>query len=99
MINENSLVNKREGEPLLNVDNLRVEIDQQHGKLIPVDGVSFQINAGEIVGVVGESGAVQRLDAYPHEFSGGMRQRKVCLRQRHWCQQESSRADGGPDTA
>ncbi len=57
MTNENSIVNKREGELLLNVDNLRVEIDQRHGKLIPVDGVSFQINAGEIVGVVGESGA------------------------------------------
>ncbi|MFK8081519.1 MAG: ABC transporter ATP-binding protein [Granulosicoccus sp.] len=44
-------------EPLLNVDNLSVEIPLRRGILKPVDGVSFQINAGEIVGVVGESGA------------------------------------------
>lgn len=42
---------------LLSVDSLSVEIPLRRGVLKPVDGVSLQIDAGEIVGVVGESGA------------------------------------------
>ncbi|MFK7858825.1 MAG: ABC transporter ATP-binding protein [Granulosicoccus sp.] len=42
---------------LLSVEELCVEIPLRRAVLKPVDGVSFQINAGEIVGVVGESGA------------------------------------------
>lgn len=42
---------------LLDVEDLCVEIPLRRGILKPVDGVSFQIKAGEIVGVVGESGA------------------------------------------
>lgn len=57
MTNENTSVKSESGELLLDVNNLRVEIDQRHGVLTPVDGVSLQISAGEIVGVVGESGA------------------------------------------
>lgn len=43
--------------PLLKVDDLCVEIPLRHGLLKPVDGVTFDIRPGEIVGVVGESGA------------------------------------------
>lgn len=43
--------------PLLEVDNLTVEIPTRRGTLTPVNGVSLQIDRGEIVGVVGESGA------------------------------------------
>ena len=43
--------------PLLEVDGLVVEIPTRRGTLRPVDGVTFRIDAGEIVGVVGESGA------------------------------------------
>lgn len=42
---------------LLDVRNLRVEIPTRNGVLRPVNDVSFSIATGEIVGVVGESGA------------------------------------------
>jgi len=44
-------------EPLLSVRNLRVEFPTRRGILTALDGVSFDIAAGEILGVVGESGA------------------------------------------
>jgi peptide/nickel transport system ATP-binding protein len=43
--------------PVLSVRNLVVEIPTRQGILRPVDGVSWDIAAGEILGVVGESGA------------------------------------------
>ena len=43
--------------PVLSVRDLVVEIPTRHGVLRPVDKVSYDINAGEILGVVGESGA------------------------------------------
>jgi len=43
--------------PLLEVRALRVEIPTRHGTLVAVDDVSFAIAPGEILGVVGESGA------------------------------------------
>lgn len=43
--------------PLLRVTDLVVEIPTRRGLLRPVNGVSFNVNRGEILGVVGESGA------------------------------------------
>ena len=43
--------------PVLSVRDLVVEIPTRHGVLRPVDHVSYDIAAGEILGVVGESGA------------------------------------------
>jgi len=43
--------------PVLSVRDLVVEIPTRHGVLRPVDNVSYDIHAGEILGVVGESGA------------------------------------------
>src|SRR3974390_99960 len=47
--------------PLLEVRNLRVEFPTRRGTLIAVDDVSFHIAAGEVLGVVGESGAGKSL--------------------------------------
>jgi peptide/nickel transport system ATP-binding protein len=88
------------GAALLEVRNLRIEFPTRRGTLLAVDDVSFSIAPGEVLGVVGESGAgmsqqqarsraiellaatgipapERRIDHYPHQFSGGMRQRVV----------------------
>lgn len=44
-------------EPVLSVRNLRVEFASRRGTLRAIDGVSFDIAKGEVLGVVGESGA------------------------------------------
>ncbi|MFC6673636.1 ABC transporter ATP-binding protein [Marinobacterium aestuariivivens] len=46
---------------LLEVDNLRIEFPTRRGVLTAIDGVSMNIRAGEILGVVGESGAGKSL--------------------------------------
>ncbi len=43
--------------PLLEVKNLRVEFNARRGTLVAIDDVSFDIAPGEVLGVVGESGA------------------------------------------
>ena len=48
-------------EPLLSVRNLRVEFPTRRGTLVAVDDLSFDIAPGEILGVVGESGAGKSL--------------------------------------
>jgi len=48
-------------EPLLTVEQLRVEFPTRHGTLVAVDGVSLTIAPGEVLGVVGESGAGKSL--------------------------------------
>ena len=47
--------------PLLEVENLRVEFPTRRGTLVAVDGISFAIEEGEVLGVVGESGAGKSL--------------------------------------
>lgn len=44
-------------DTVLSIRNLSVEIPTRAGIVKPVDGVSYDIKAGEILGVVGESGA------------------------------------------
>jgi len=46
---------------LLEVRNLRVEFPTRHATLVALDDVSFEIAPGEILGVVGESGAGKSL--------------------------------------
>jgi peptide/nickel transport system ATP-binding protein len=50
-------------EPVLSVRNLRVEFPTRRGTLVAVDDVSFDIAPGEVLGVVGESGAGKSLTA------------------------------------
>ncbi|HSB25398.1 MAG TPA: ATP-binding cassette domain-containing protein, partial [Burkholderiaceae bacterium] len=47
--------------PLLEVSRLRVEFPTRRGTLVALDDVSFSIAPGEILGVVGESGAGKSL--------------------------------------
>ena len=46
---------------LLEVDNLTVEFPTRRALLRALDGVSFHIDPGEVLGVVGESGAGKSL--------------------------------------
>ena len=47
--------------PLLQVKNLRIEFPTRRGTLTAVDDISFDIAPGEVLGVVGESGAGKSL--------------------------------------
>jgi peptide/nickel transport system ATP-binding protein len=47
--------------PLLQVKNLRVEFPTRRGTLLALDDISFEIAPGEVLGVVGESGAGKSL--------------------------------------
>src|SRR5215467_10637903 len=66
-------------EPLLAVEGLCVEFPTRHGTLHAVNGISFAIAPGEVLGVVGESGAgksvtgsaVIRLIDPPGRIAGG----------------------------
>jgi len=48
-------------EPLLRVENLRVELPTRRGVLTAIDDISLAIAPGEVLGVVGESGAGKSL--------------------------------------
>ncbi|MFI5015711.1 MAG: ABC transporter ATP-binding protein [Hyphomicrobiales bacterium] len=50
--------------PLLEVEGLQVDLARRGGALRLVDGVSFRVDAGETVALVGESGCGKSMTAY-----------------------------------
>ncbi|MFC6962020.1 ABC transporter ATP-binding protein [Halocatena marina] len=66
-------------EPLLRVNDLKTQFFTESGVVRAVDGISFDVNQSEIVGLVGESGAgksvaassILRLVERPGEIVGG----------------------------
>jgi peptide/nickel transport system ATP-binding protein len=61
MMSESDPVGAAPREALLQVKNLRIEFPTRRGVLVAVDDISFHINEGEVLGVVGESGAGKSL--------------------------------------
>jgi len=66
-------------ETLLEVDGLSVHIPSARGLVEAVDGVSFSLDRGEVIGIVGESGcgksmlalSLMRLVPEPGRIVGG----------------------------
>ncbi len=66
-------------DTLLHIDNLKTQFFTEEGVVRAVDGISFDVKEGEIVGLVGESGAgksvaaqsILRLVDSPGEIVGG----------------------------
>ncbi|WP_458683405.1 dipeptide ABC transporter ATP-binding protein [Prescottella equi] len=66
-------------DPFLEVDDLHVTFDLPRGPLLAVDGISFTLQPGQILGVVGESGsgktvasrAIMQMVRSPGRITGG----------------------------
>ncbi|MEV5429045.1 dipeptide/oligopeptide/nickel ABC transporter permease/ATP-binding protein [Streptomyces sp. NPDC052701] len=53
----------RDGRPVLAVENLALGFGHRHGGVDVLDGISFEVHPGEVLGLVGESGCGKSLTA------------------------------------
>ncbi|MGD2252302.1 MAG: ABC transporter ATP-binding protein [Anaerolineales bacterium] len=60
--------------PVMTIGRQIMEVLHLH---VGLDGAEAHEKAGEMLALVGIPEATKRLDSYPHEFSGGMRQRAM----------------------
>ncbi len=51
-------------KPVLRVRGLRTEFPGRHGPVAPVDGVTFDVARGQVMGLVGESGSGKSMTGY-----------------------------------
>jgi len=73
------MIDTNVSESILRVQDLRVTFDLPGGPLTAVDGVSFELAAGQILGIVGESGSgksvtsksLMRMLRHPGRVAGG----------------------------
>lgn len=54
---------EKEKQPLLKIKNLKTTFSTYKGELSAVDGVSLEVNEGEVLGIVGESGCGKSVTA------------------------------------
>ncbi|MGD9176123.1 MAG: ATP-binding cassette domain-containing protein, partial [Desulfobacterales bacterium] len=58
------MIAKAHKKPLLKVENLRTYVPTSKGRVHAVDGISFVLEPGKTLGVVGESGCGKTMTAY-----------------------------------
>lgn len=59
-----TVTSKSERPPVLTVEGLRTEFESERGTIAAVDGVSFTLGRGEVLGIVGESGSGKSVTGY-----------------------------------
>ena len=59
--------------PLLQVKNLCTSFDVDAGEVRAVNGISFSLDKGKVLGIVGESGGQERDGLFHHADSGRAR--------------------------